>query len=146
MREAWKDIKLIGLNVTNTAIVEESFFDELASSGGGCAALIRDIFQFYITSIEKLERPPNGRNNARQTHLHDPAAIGAWLDPSIVTEWQVRKCDVAQGPLVDGMLVVDFDGRWTTERPEIQGECAVAYAIDNGRLVALIRELMAKLP
>lgn len=70
----WDDVTAIGLDVTHQAALTEKIWEAIPDNAGGAAGLIRRISRRTFT-----ERRRSG------FFLHDPLALAAALDPSLVS-------------------------------------------------------------
>ena len=122
-------ITMVGLNVTERALVGPQHLPELVASGGPAAQMIQHMMGSYGSA-------PSDEGMAQ----HDSVAMGAAIDPSIV---ETAHCfvDVENvGRLTSGMTVVDFAGL-SGEEPN----CDVALSVDLPRFRELLNTRVAQL-
>ena len=129
----------VGLDVTRKTLLLEA---DLAALAQRCARLPRapallrfleDSARYYFELMEK-------RYGARRFVMHDPLAIAAAIDPSlIVTEPAAVDVEIA-GELTSGMTVVDWRGVWK-RTPNAE----VATEVDAPRFLAAFLDAMERL-
>ena len=129
----------VGLDVTRTTLLVEA---DLAAVARRCAGLPRapvllrfleDSARYYFELMEK-------RYGARRFVMHDPLAIAAAIDPSlIVTEPAAVDVEIA-GELTSGMTVADWRGVWK-RAPNAE----VATEVDAPRFIAAFLDAIERL-
>jgi purine nucleosidase len=129
----------VGLDVTRKTLLLEADLAALAQRCAGlprAPALLRfleDSARYYFELMEK-------RYGARRFVMHDPLAIAAAVDPSlIVTEPAAVDVEIA-GELTSGMTVVDWRGVWK-RTPNAE----VATEVDAPRFLAAFLDAMERL-
>lgn len=96
-------ITLVGLDVTRQVRLNEKHLLKLDSSPFG--AFVRQATAQYLAVSER-------RTGVRACALHDPLAVGAALDPSLLQK-QAYYVDVeTNSDLCDGQTICDFQNRW----------------------------------
>ena len=134
----------LGLDVTEQAIVRPADLDRLYARAGGTPAtdpvlrFIADALRFYVEFHERYD----GFSGA---HMHDPLALAAALDPTLVTTEPVTVDVELTGTLTGGQTVADWRHHWGRP-PNMDVAVAVRAAdflerfIDRvGALVASVR-------
>ena len=123
------DIVMCGLNLTHQVMTSDALVAELRAGGAPLERFAAGVFDFLHGVMADLL-------GERATALHDPCAVLAVTHPELF-ELTPRAVGVeVTGALTRGMTVVD-------ERPSRLGPPAnarVAYRIDAGRAMALVRE------
>ena len=129
----------VGLDVTRKTLLLEA---DLAALAQRCAALPRapallrfleDSARYYFELMEK-------RYGARHLVMHDPLAIAAAIDPSlIITEPVAVDVEIA-GELTSGMTLADWRGVWK-RAPNAE----VATEVDAPRFIAAFLDAMERL-
>src|SRR5271165_4977000 len=128
----------IGLDVTRKTVVDEADLRALAERCGDAPraqALTRflsDSARFYF---ERMER----RTGRRVLLMHDPLALAAALDPTLVETRRVAVDVETAGRLTIGATVADWDGVW--DRPP---NAEVAVAVDAERFRPGFLEAMVR--
>ncbi|HEY3720585.1 MAG TPA: nucleoside hydrolase, partial [Roseiarcus sp.] len=129
----------VGLDVTRKTLLVEADLAALAQRCAGlprAPALLRfleDSARYYFDLMEK-------RYGARRFVMHDPLAIAAAIDPSlIVTEPAAVDVEIA-GELTSGMTVADWRGVWK-RAPNAE----VATEADAPRFIAGFLDAMERL-
>jgi purine nucleosidase len=129
----------VGLDVTRKTLLVEADLAALALRCAGlphAPALLRfleDSARYYFELMEK-------RYGARRLVMHDPLAIAAAIDPSlIVTEPAAVDVEIA-GELTSGMTVADWRGVWKR-----QPNAEVATEVDAPRFIAAFLDAMERL-
>ncbi|WP_017794345.1 nucleoside hydrolase [Leucobacter salsicius] len=122
-------ITMVGLNVTDHALVGPAHLPALFASDGPCAQMVGHIMANYAT-----DRSGDG------TAQHDAVALAAVIDPDIL-ETRSLFVDVENiGRLTSGMTVVDHLGL-SGNAPN----CDVALSVDVARLRTLLNTRIAAL-
>lgn len=122
-------ITMVGLNVTDHALVGPGHLPALFASDGPCARMVAHLMANYAT-----DRSDDG------TAQHDAAALAAVIDPDIL-ETRSLFVDVENiGRLTSGMTVVDHLGL-SGNAPN----CDVALSIDVARFRTLLNTRIAAL-
>ncbi len=120
-------ITMIGLDVTHKAQIMEEDVQVLKRSGKKVALMVAELLEFFGEFHKTMGFPG--------MPLHDPLAMAAVLDPTIVkTEFLPVQIET-QGLYTTGRTVVDFYGV-TGEKPNVD----VALEVDRDRFVNLILE------
>jgi len=129
----------VGLDVTRKTLLLEA---DLAALAQRCAALPRapallrfleDSARYYFELMEK-------RYGARHLVMHDPLAIAAAIDPSlIVTDPAAVDVEIV-GELTSGMTLADWRGVWK-RAPNAE----VATEVDAPRFIAAFLDAMERL-
>lgn len=122
-------VTMVGLNVTERALVGMQHLPDLAASGGPAARMVEHLMTHYNSEIT-----PDG------TAKHDSVALAAALDPTIVETGRYFVDVENVGRLTSGMTVVDFNG--LSGR---QPNCDVALSVDLPRFRDLLNTRVARL-
>src|SRR5271166_326722 len=129
----------VGLDVTRQVTIDRADLDALAARADEtprARALMRfleDSARFYF---ERMER----QTGRRFLIMHDPLAVAAALDPTLI-ETRLAAVDVeTAGRLTSGATVVDWDGRWGR-----LANTEVAVSVDAGRFREKFFEAMVRL-
>jgi purine nucleosidase len=129
----------IGLDVTRKTIIDE---DDIAAIGSRIAdkphgarltRFLKDASRFYFERMEKIL-------GKRIFTMHDPLAIAAALDPTLVETRQAAVDVETTGRLTTGATVVDWRGQWGR-----LANTEVAVAVDADRFRRLFFDAMARL-
>lgn len=138
--EALPDERLpvaIGLDVTEEIELRPARLDDICAPApdSPLARLIRDATEFYI-DFERRSRP-----DAQGCYLHDPLAVAAAIDPSLVT---TRSCHVEvelDGRHTRGETVADFLELW---RHPLMADYGLTDAADNVLAAVEVDDLTAE--
>jgi purine nucleosidase len=101
----------LGLDVTEQAILRPADLDRLYARAGGTPdsnpvlRFIADALRFYFEFHERYD-------GFRGAHMHDPLALAAALDPSLVTTQAVTVDVELTGALTGGQTVADWRHHW----------------------------------
>lgn len=120
----------VGLDVTRRTVLTPAHFDALAARcaalprGPAIAAFMADSARFYFDRMTSLGR-------ARQLTMHDPLALGAAVDPTLLTTTRARVDVETTGEFTRGMTVTDWSGQ--TGRPN---NADIATEVDAQRFIA----------
>jgi purine nucleosidase len=129
----------VGLDVTRKTLLMES---DLAALARRCAGLPRapallrfleDSARYYFDLMER-------RYGARRLVMHDPLAIAAAIDPTLIVTEAVAVDVEISGELTSGMTVADWRGVWK-RAPNAE----VATEVDAPRFIAAFLDAMERL-
>ncbi len=129
----------VGLDVTNKTLLFET---DLAALAQRCAGLSRApaLLRFLGDSARQYFELMEKRRRGRRLVMHDPLAIAAAIDPTlIVTEAAAVDVEIS-GQLTSGMTVADWRGVWK-RAPNAQ----VATEVDAPRFIAAFLDGMERL-
>ena len=129
----------VGLDVTRQTRLEESDLHMLATR---CAVTQhgREIMRFLDDSARYYFELMERRYGGRYFTMHDPLAIGAAIDPSLLVT-QLAAVDVeTRGELTRGMTVADWRGTW--KKPS---QTEVAIDVDAPRFIGAFLDAMERL-
>lgn len=113
-------ITMVGLNVTNRALVASRDFASLVESGGPIADIVSSIMLPYITHANS-----GGDGDEAAVAQHDPLALAAVIQPDLLKTEHLYVDVENVGRLTSGMTVVDHDSV-TGNKPN----CHVAVDVD----------------
>lgn len=122
-------VTMVGLNVTERALVGLQHLPELVASGGPAAKMIEHMMGNYHSEP--------GEDGMAQ---HDSVALAAAFDPSIIETGRYFVDVENVGRLTSGMTVVDFAGH-SGQQPN----CDVALSVDLPRFRELLNTRVAQL-
>ena len=129
----------VGLDVTRKALLVPADLAALAERSAGLArapALLRfldDAARYYFERMEQT-------TGARVFTMHDPLAVAAAIDPSLIATRRVAVDVETVGALTTGMTVADWRGAW--KRPP---NADVAIAVEAERFIAEFLAAMERL-
>jgi len=113
-------LTMIGLNVTHQALATEEVIAEFLAMGTRLGVICAELMTFFASTYRRVfgfEYPP----------VHDPIAVAAVLDPSIVRTVAAPVAVELAGTHTRGATVVDLHGR-TGQAPN--AEVAVGLEVD----------------
>lgn len=122
-------ITMVGLNVTENALVGPQHLPDLVASGGPAAQMVLHLMANYNSEVT-----PDGMAQ------HDSVALAAAIDPAIIETGHYHVDVENVGRLTSGMTVVDFGGHSGNEP-----NCDVALSVDLPRFRDLINTRVAEL-
>jgi len=137
--EAAAPLVAVGLDVTCKALLLPQDLTALAQRCKGlphAPALLRfldDAARFYFERMEKW-------SGARVFTMHDPLAVAAAIDPSLIMTQRVAVDVETAGDLTRGMTVADWRSVW--RRPP---NADVAIAVEAKRFIAEFLDAMERL-
>jgi len=129
----------VGLDVTRQTRIAEADLEALARRCAGLprakdlARFLEDSARYYFELMEKWY-------GTRHLTMHDPLAIGAAIDPTLVTTQPVAVDVEISGELTRGMTVADWRGLWK-RRPNAE----VALEVDAPRFLGAFSDAMERL-
>lgn len=94
---------MVGLNVTHTALVTAAVRERLAAIGTATAGFGDELLEFFCRTNDEVFGLPDGP-------LHDPVAVAAVADPSLVTRCHTRIDVELTGTETAGATSTDLDG------------------------------------
>lgn len=124
-------ITMIGLDVTHKAQLYAEDVEALRAMGGRVPRMVAELMDFYSLFHERF--------GFRGSPLHDPCAVAAVIDPSVVDTRHLYVDVETRGELTTGQTVVDFYG--VTGRP---ANVDVGLDIDRERFVGMLFEAMRR--
>lgn len=121
---------MVGLNVTHTALVTTAVRAQLAAIGTATAAFGDELLEFFCRTNDEVFGLPDGP-------LHDPVAVAAVAEPSLVTRRRTRIDVELAGTETAGATSTDLDGvlrrepnAWAAMELDVEGFwAAVADAV-----------------
>ncbi|HCJ09970.1 MAG TPA: pyrimidine-specific ribonucleoside hydrolase RihA [Clostridiales bacterium] len=124
--ESGVPITMVGLDVTHEAQLypEEN---EVLRAGGRVGRMVAELVDFYARF--------HPRFGFKGSPMHDPLAVAAVIDPTLVRTRALRVDIETQGLHTTGQTVVDFFG--VTERPP---NADVALEVDRERFIRMLIE------
>lgn len=122
-------ITLVGLNVTENALVGPQHLPDLVESDGPLAKMVMHLMANYNSEVT-----PDGMAQ------HDSVALAAAIDPSIIETGHYFVDVENVGRLTSGMTVIDFGGL-TGNSPN----CDVALSVDLQRFRTLLNTRVSAL-
>lgn len=127
-------ITIVGLNVTQQALLPRTRFEHLVaqlSPDTALRSLLGDLTREFF-EISKKRRGIDG------CYLHDPVAVAAAIDPTLISA-QRYPCDIeTEGELTQGMLIVDTRPTAALDSSNVK----VATAVDVERFIELFEQTL----
>ena len=120
----------VGLDVTRRTVLTPAHFAEIATRcaglprGPAIATFMADSSRFYFERMAAWGREA-------KLAMHDPLALGAAIDPTLLTTTRARVDVETTGEFTRGMTVTDWSGQ--TKRPP---NADVATEVDAPRFLA----------
>lgn len=127
--EAPCKVTVVGLNVTHQTRMDDEMREGFRRAGTAAGELAHRVAGFYLDVYEKLGR-------RRQAALHDPLAVAAAADPTLIETTETWATVELTGQHTRGMLVYDL--RSFAPRPA--KPVHVATGVDVERFLQLARE------
>ncbi len=127
-------VTMIGLDVTHTALATTEVRERIRALGSPVAHLTDDLLDFFAETYRRVfdfDAPP----------LHDPCAVAAALDPTLLVTKPMRVDIELRGEFTSGRTVCDVHG--ITQRPP---NADVALTIDVARFWDLLIDTLAAYP
>lgn len=97
------NITMTGLNVSHTALATPQIMDRLLDIDSPLATTVVDLLKFFAKTYDEVFGMPN-------PPLHDPIAVAAVLDPTIMRTSYLPVSIELNGDLTRGATVVDVHG------------------------------------
>ena len=139
-------IKMCGLNVTRQVLATPARLERLRAPGNRVGLAVADMLEFYGSRVRHLY----GLEGAA---LHDPCAVAALIDPSLLTFRRMHVDIELHGTLTRGMTVCDVRhfGNDVIHGPEAAPRgglpnAEVAVAVDVERFFDLLLDTLATYP
>ncbi|GAA3905854.1 nucleoside hydrolase [Microbacterium invictum] len=124
---------MIGLNVTHAALVTPAVREQLAAAGTATAAFGDELLDFFCRTNGEVFGLPDGP-------LHDPVAVAAVAEPTVVRRVRTRLDVELTGVETVGATSVDLDGVLDREP-----NAWVATDLDVDRFWESVGEALARL-
>lgn len=118
-------ITMVGLDATHQALVYEKDIAKLKQSGQRVAIMVGELLDFFAKFHHEM--------GFAGSPLHDPLAVAAVLDPTVITTKRLPVTIETQGEFTTGRTVVDFY-RVTDQVPNVD----VALDVDRDKFVDLL--------
>ena len=128
-------ITMVGLNVTNRALIAVRDFAPLVASGGPIAEMVTAITLPYIEHADS-----GGEGDEAAAAQHDSLAVAAVIRPDLLKTEHLYVDVENVGRLTSGMTVVDFHSR-TGQTPN----CHVAVDVDVEAFTSLLVSRLTQL-
>lgn len=125
------DITMVGLDATHRAVAEEKDLMEIQSYNNKPSDFTAQCLFGYMEFGKKY--------GAKGAILHDPAAVAAVMDGSLIKTEYLHVDVETKGEFTSGKTVVDIY-RVTGKRPNVH----VAFDIDRDRFIKLVKESLKK--
>jgi len=129
--ESGLPLTMIGLDVTHKALVYDEDIARLREMKGRVATMVAELLEFFGIFHDNF--------GFKGSPLHDPCAVAAVVDPSIVTTRHLRVDIETKGEFTTGRTVVDFYGV-TQREPNVD----VGLDIDRDRFMEMLFEAMRR--
>lgn len=131
--ESGVPITMVGLDVTNRAIMTFDDIEMIIKQGGKVSKIVGPLLQFFAKANQDIFDLPGAP-------LHDALAVAEVVEPGIVQTKFLRVDIETSSDLTRGMTLVDIYGV-TGKAPNVD----VALELDNKRFIQLMTEAIAKL-
>ncbi len=131
--ESGVPITMVGLDVTNRAIMTLEDIEALTVPGGKVSDVVVPLLRFFARANKDIFGLPGAP-------LHDALAVAAVIEPGIVETKHLHVAVETAGVLTRGMTLVDFYGV-TKQKPNVD----VALELDARRFVSMMTAAIDKL-
>ncbi len=128
-------IRMLGLNVTHTVLVDRGYTDRLAALGSSAGSFSSQLLGAYLNSYDRISGKPGS------APLHDPCALLAVSHPDLFGFVAAHVDVELDGELTRGMTVVDQRELADLESPNAQ----VAVTADGPQVLGLLYETIGAL-
>lgn len=141
-------LKMLGLNLTHQARVTPEIAARLKELGNRTGRLVGELFDFFMGAYERVY-------GIRAAYLHDPTAVAALIDPSLIRFESMHVVVETQGRHTTGATVCDQRGLPVLdpvppglEAPRLARppNCQVGMELDAARFWDLVMGSMASYP
>ncbi len=127
------DLTMVGLDVTHQASATGDVVDRIRAIGTAPARFVLELLEFFgrtYLAAQGFSSPP----------VHDPCAVAAVADPSVMTLRPAHVAIELAGAHTAGMTVTDFAGRGGVER-----EHRVATHLDRDRFFDMVIDAIGRI-
>lgn len=141
-------LKMLGLDLTHQAQVTSELTARLRSLGNRTGVFVAELFDFFMAAYQRVY-------GTRTGYLHDPTAVAALVDPSLIRFERLHVTVETQGRYTSGMTVCDRRGA-PVANPGSAGmeglrlakgsNCEVGTELDAPRFWELIVQTVAGYP
>jgi inosine-uridine nucleoside N-ribohydrolase len=128
-------IRMLGLNVTHTVLVERGYIDRMAALGSAAARFSSELLGAYMSSYDQISSKPG------TAPLHDPCALLAVSHPDLFGFVSAHVDVELAGALTRGTTVVDQRELADTGPANAQ----VALTADGPQILELLFETISQL-
>ncbi|MFA6664792.1 MAG: nucleoside hydrolase [Lachnospiraceae bacterium] len=128
--ESGLPIRMVGLDVTEKALMKHADIEELRNDGRPVPVLVAQLLDFFLKFHEEI--------GFAGAPMHDPCVIAYLIDPSIFKMVPYYLQVETRGNITTGMILADK--RLNNKKPSPNAK--VAMEIDRDRFIALLKSLM----
>ena len=145
--ESWP-VTMVGLDVTHQVLAVPERMEQLKAIGTDVAQFIAELVEFFGASYMKERNYPG-------PPMHDPLAVAAVADPSILRTVRAPIYVETQGQHARGQTIVDFRRTWSnndpsglgvTDDPDFEApNTAVAVDVDAEKFWYLVVDALTRI-
>ena len=128
--ESGLPIRMVGLDVTEKALMKHADIEELRNDGRPVPVLVAQLLDFFLKFHEEI--------GFAGAPMHDPCVIAYLIDPGIFKMVPYYLQVETRGTIATGMILADK--RLNNKKPSPNAE--VAMEIDRDRFIALLKKLV----
>ena len=126
---------IVGLNATHSAELTLEDASDLRMLGTPAGKFAAELIEMRIDALKKMHTG-NGWSDA----IHDALAVACVLDPTVITEELIARCDIdISGGAADGMLIAD---RRMGYEPDDNVHTAIALKADKDKFFRILKNAL----
>ncbi|MDP5052195.1 MAG: nucleoside hydrolase, partial [Congregibacter sp.] len=129
-------ITIVGLDVTEETIMDESFIQTLRAQAGDAGAFIHDITRFYFDFYESI-------NGTRSCPMHDSSAVAYLLSPE---HYQIETGPtrvVSEGIAMGQTILGLHPDRYASNAWQGRPDCRICTGVDANAVKALYLQTLS---
>ncbi len=127
---------IVGLDVTQTVIMDAAFFDALRQDAGDAGKFVHAISRYYLDFHETV----TGRY---ECPVHDSSAVAYLLQPELFETTDAAVRVVTDGIAIGQTIHGDPAGNYETNAWQGRPICRVCTAVDSSGMLDLYRTTLA---
>lgn len=125
--------RIVGLNATHSAELNLDDAKTLKKIGTPAAVFAGELIEVRVDALQRM-----GNGNGYSDAIHDALAVACVLDPSVITDERLLRCDIdINGGASDGQLVVD---RRMGSEPDENVKSRVVMKADKEKFFGMLCE------
>ncbi len=127
---------IVGLDVTQNTIMDESFVAKLREHAGDAGQFIHDITRYYFDFYESI-------NHARRCPIHDSSAVAYLLAPKLYTYKEGPVRVISEGLAMGQTILGEHPERYAIDAWRDRPSCRVCVGVDAKGVRALYQRCLS---
>lgn len=130
------DITIVGLDVTQETVMDESFIDALRKGAGAAGDFIYDVTRFYFDFYESI-------NGERSCPIHDSSAVAYLLAPEHYQTETGPTRVVCEGVAMGQTILGQHPERYASDAWQGRPHCRICTRVDGDAVKALYLDTLS---